>query len=364
MSTNYEQENQTALHFLLTPVRFVMSLLKWSALLFALIFLFLFNQAGWLVGLGSRGLMERQQMADRIEAILPHRLSDNTGADYGVWTLDFAHRDDPFNYAQAHDYGFSDYRPHSYGVSDGNGFHSQGFRPAAAFTGKMVEGWSGSSIPFCNRESSDEFDTRMAWSDPVSALRRKSARMRNAYVTAAIMTSALRYTLVRLQRGEGIENRGPERVGELNSFCNADQGDVHAMSATDYAMWSEATSRIRLPDAPQVMLREVDLRSVGSLSRTERGTEITGMCLINQCDQGDLGYHVTKFADLFATAPPLSAGQERAEQALLHTATPDYWYQAAEANGVHDREAVARGLRYAEYAVWFVEGSTIMDRIK
>jgi hypothetical protein len=84
------------------------------------------------------------------------------------------------------------------------------------------------------------------------------------------------------------------------------------------------------------------------------------MCLINQCDEGDLGYHLTKFADLFAIAPPLSPGQERA---LLQTASLDYWFAAAAANGVHDREGVLRGYRFAGYAVDYVEGREIMDTI-
>ena len=70
--------------------------------------------------------------------------------------------------------------------------------------------------------------------------------------------------------------------------------------------------------------------------------KITGMCpsgkdgFTSRC----MGYEITYAADIFAANPPLGPEQQDAEDALLKTATLEFWEKAARDNGISDLKSV------------------------
>jgi hypothetical protein len=339
------------LNFLLSPITFLIELGKWAILLTLVFMLLLWNWSMWVIGLGSNGLHAREHMRGDVEQIVNFReyRADGHWADFQI---DFGHRDVPY----------ADYETAHQGLPDDPASRLSSYTggvPATTspFTGTRQGGDILNPFEFCRVESAEGSSTALPFFFDRSddALRRKAARMRHAYVVAGMMAGAIRYTVVRAKFGLPVEDHGPRIGGARDSFCNADQYDVMKQGAVFYKLWAASTSQVIVPDAPQV---DVQIANVGPLNWTKApdGQEITGMCLVDQCDEGDLMYSVSLYGDLFDSEPGLTPGQLRAEAAMLHMGTEDYWLHAAQVNGVKNTAPMLQGLKYAWDGVRYVEG--------
>jgi hypothetical protein len=337
------------LAFILAPLRIFISILKWSSLVAAAIALFAWNQVMWVYGFGPRGIHARQEINRNIEA---HTLGQENTDRWSIYEIDFAHRDPPFDYDQVHA-DIERANPYQLGLS----IQGAGYSPNAGITGKRVAGNYDYTVPYCSAadNSADDLNTEMpAWFDrtPEALLRRKSARMRRAFIEGAIMVSALRRAITSTAFGIPIQDLSPQRRGIMNSFCNADIGDIRQVGRNGYILSSSFSNQVRIPDAPIIMMRVVDVRTS---ENGDDGVDITGMCIENDCDAQDQSYYLTSTDDIFAEEPPLSPGQLRAEKALLATGTREFWLRAAAANHITDQAAILHARRYAESAVEYVE---------
>lgn len=290
----YIRENAEVEHLLLTPFRWLTSIIRWVLLLTAVAVMWVWNNTGWLVNVGDHS------EATRAEAIAT--LDDEIQAQ-----RTFAYRATPhFQYTDA-----------KINLADGAAMRdrvdSDGFVDAVCnlpVTGEI--GWA--------------FDTSPGdWSSrSLHSFARKSARMYRAYAVGVLMTTALRNTLSDIRHAS---------AGSGSNLCGAHYDDA-----------------IRVPDAPAIHV----LRSnyVSGMRLADPGNYqgfqyFVGLCLQSEEASCPLMYSTAGFHDLFDQEPPLNDYQVHAVDALKATATDEFWLTTAHKNGVHHD---ARVLAAAEQA--------------
>jgi hypothetical protein len=166
--------------------------------------------------------------------------------------------------------------------------------------------------------------------------------MRITYENAASTT--LRLTLVWLK-----ENADPNTMIDASTvidtgICNADPAsmlnetleygygqEAMARFKSQYEEWTRVSKSIRL-HAPVI-----DLKYLAGEH------EITGMCLANECADGDFDVHVT-YLDPVAPTPVLSEHQEHAVAALNRMSTDTFWLETAYRNHIYDDAKVLASL--------------------
>ena len=333
--SNYDHnsiEISNVLHTLLTPFRWLIAFIKWSALLLAVFSLLAYNWTAWIVGYGNHGLYSRQEISDQI--------AHSTNSS--VWDVDFTHREmagEGPNLGIA----YTNYEPD---------------KPAlAAFRAVAVSssGTGGEPI-FC--QDSDSATSRVyldtdkgSWTDRSnSAFVRKSARMQQDYTSAALMISDLRYTLTMMKLNQDVIIAyyllpSERSTMTLDPHCEVDAPTLEKGVTPEAALqWVTTSNSVIIPDAPQIRLRLINpIESIPYFFRPGSDSDytvqqrylISGMCLQSECSSEDLNYFTTKYADLFDAAPPLSPHQVDAERALLATATDAFWVRTARENGFH-----------------------------
>ncbi len=164
---------------------------------------------------------------------------------------------------------------------------------------------------------------------------RKSSRMFEAYVSAAISVSYLRTTLTRIKLGMAED----EPIGKsliARTDCDMDPFDEDSLTPDAYARWSQASAAITMPGAPVSRMRMIACKGfkddVGS--NEGDGGASTGMCLVGECQPPDLKFYVTKYADLFDTPVPLSPHQQSAVKVLNGLGDLRYWVMVAHENHI------------------------------
>ncbi len=301
-------ENAEVMHILLTPFRRLFAFVKWFALLATLLLLFAYNQTAWIFSHGDQGLLSRQEISEQI--------AQSTNSS--VWNVDFTHRE------------VAGEGP-NLGITYTN---SETDKPAlAAFRATPVgsSGTGGEPI-FCQDSATARAylnTDRGPWLNRSNnAFVRKSARMQQDYTSAALMISALRYTLTRMKLDQDVDFAyimvPPDRSTlMLETHCEVDEPTMDpAVTPEQAQQWVATSNSVIIPDAPQIRLRLIDPnQSIPYFSRPGDASDynvqqrylISGMCLKGECSSRDLNYYTTKYADLFSPAPPLSPHQMDAE---------------------------------------------------
>jgi len=374
-----ERENIEATHLLMTPIRMIAGFFKVCAFILGLFYLLFLNQVGWITDLGPRS--ERARMA----AIEDIHLDD--GYPFADIDIDFRNRASLYEAEHLGDIPW-EARDHFW-VKTRRVYITQDEEDRVhtitsfAIVMDAGRGTPDRGIPFCHMGLPGIFDTSLgSWGDrgePELMLDRKSARMRRDYETAAIMVSALRGTLAHLKLHQTTAGMyGPDATDKplANSFCNAEGADPEVYTPGEIAAFKSATYTIHLDHAPIVRFRYVgfpvyfpsdpDDPVVAKSQRREEGfMKLTGMCdlgddtsLVNVCSGPDdaLMYSTSYVADIFAQNPPLNERQMHAEEAILKTATVQFWEDAARQNGVTNLHAVDQAHDRAEKALAAVLG--------
>jgi hypothetical protein len=364
-------ENDRALHFALTPFRFLYTLWMVLGLVGMAITWGCICWFGWIVDVGPRSERARKAATAEIVANFTH---DWGGPGYQVVTLKFdfsqrpswssirgEYKDEPWN--SPDHFWVTDPSPYS----DPSGDEEAKYQTILPFTVTEEHGtMPNHGIPYCQLGHAGLFDTGLGtWAeraDPMFLLNRKSGRMRRDFETVAMMTAALRSALAHLKAGQTLASEGGplQTLGE-DSFCNAEGVVPGVLTPEQVAAYRAETYKVRLPDALAIRVRYVyfgidqaqidepdDPRVKREYQWRDGGAQITGMCLADlPCDpNGDgnddaLNYRTTYWDDLFRQEPPLGPGQEAAEQAMLRTATMDFWLQEARANGITNVKPLA-----------------------
>jgi hypothetical protein len=369
-----EQDNAEALHFLTAPFRAIRSALQMIAFTLGIIFLVFINHVGWILDLGPRSEHSRAVHIAEMERTLKGYNGDEDAAtgrtSWFTYKIDFRRQPDldkPKTVLDTHDQDF-------YYGGDGDSAPTDSDwaedAPYKAFTTTILNHplESSEGIPYCVAPS-PIFDTSLEpWAERGdSALDRKAARMRRDYEVAAVMTAALRSTIIHLKLHRSLAKvYGAGYVYALNkpimdSYCNV-LGGMHESQygAAGAAAYRAVSKTVVLPDAPVIEIQEVAgvpgttgtgaldfLAKPADLDRTENGSslepdtgmEVTGICLPDYCSDG-LIFGTTYAADLFAKDPPLTGQQRAAEQALLAMTTKSFWARSARENGVKDLASV------------------------
>lgn len=354
------RENDEALHVALTPFRFIYRIMAMFGLLTMALAWGLICWCGWIVDVGPRSERARQA------AIADMNYASSFEGD-GAWTLDLEfdfrnrpswwdirnnHADDPW--ASPDHFRVTDrlIYPH---VDLETAEHKYRDTIVPFTTSEIGGTMANHGIPFCQLGHAGLNDTGLGtWSErgnPRFLLNRKAGRMHRDYETVAMMTAALRSALAHLRAGQTLASEGgPDETSPEDSFCNAEGVIPGKLKPDQVAAYRAATYQVHLPDAPVLWVRyayfgideaqtqEPDDPIVKRQYQWRLGgAEIVGMCLDDNCrDETALNFQTTYLDDLFAQEPPLGPAQLDAEQALLQTATMDFWLQEARANGITD----------------------------
>jgi hypothetical protein len=178
---------------------------------------------------------------------------------------------------------------------------------------------------------------------------RKSARMRNAYVTGAIMSGALRYTLASLKL-----HKDPRAIGDFyEEPCLIVPVRPMSMQHVAKQLWIHTNDSIQMNAAPIIRYSYAPMAFNGDPGNEELNKDddnprthtvkwIHGMCLVKECTDSDYEYYVTGKDDLLSKVPPLSPNQEDAVNHLNAMATDDFWLQTARENHIKDDAVVLK----------------------
>lgn len=370
--TRIEEENASALHMLLTPVRIAVGLLKTGVFIVGSVLLIGCNFAGWLLDIGPRSEHSRQVHIAAIEEKMRHYDGDAIDAqsrdNWFAYQVDFRHQPDIeqpkfLTTEKTENYIYRDSTLHP----DQDTWSSNTLYKAFDSTTLNNPTEESQGIPYCV-PASPIFDTSLGTWDQRgdSALDRKAARMRRDYEIAAVMTAALRSAIIHLKLHRSVKSiYGPETMYAQNrsiaaSYCNA-LGGMHESQygAAGAAAYRTMSKQVVLPDAPVIRIQEVQnvpgttgtglldfLAKPATIDRTEghgtvpdSGMEITGICLADFCSNG-LDFGTTYKDDLFAQDPPLTEQQMAAERSIFAMTTQQFWAKEAAENGVLDLAAV------------------------
>ena len=91
--TQIERENASVLHFILTPLRILISVGKWVVVIGFCLSLLLMNQVGWIVDLGDRSQRARDARQNRLETLVYN--NGEVGGQWSVFDVDFRTQPDP-----------------------------------------------------------------------------------------------------------------------------------------------------------------------------------------------------------------------------------------------------------------------------
>jgi hypothetical protein len=341
-----ERENANVLHFLTTPIRWLMAGLKGVAFVVGLVLLLFVQQVGWVIDLGPRSQRARDARQERLEA----QLAPSPGGQWSVFDVDFRAQPHPTDHLDRENRFWDDTRPlYVAQMEEDVNWKTK------AFTTNWIVGYGGNpgeGIPYCSvlmhpgraatfyDASPGSWETR---SD--DALDRKSARMQRDYEIAAMMTAALRSTLTHMKL-----HRPLSEVFANHSYCDADQAAHDPRYGARGTLAYRATLlAINLQHAPVLRFRYVGIDPVNADTDPQHSinqTEVWGMCLPVVC-AGGLGRGTTYKDDLFAPQAPLTGEQMLAETAILAMTTEAFWEQAAQENGIADMAAVAAARKLA-----------------
>lgn len=334
-----ERANAEVLHFLTTPIRWLMAGLKGAAFVAGLILLLFVNQAGWLVNIGSRSQRARDARQLRLES----QLAPSPGGPWSVFDVDFRMQPDPTDHLDRENRFWDDSRPlYMAQREDDVNWKTK------AFTTRWNVGYGGNpgeGIPYCTvlmhpgRAATFYDATPGTWDTRAQdALDRKSARMQRDYEIAAMMTASLRSTLAHMKL-----HRPLSEVFDHHAYCDADSAMRSDPKDPRYGMkgliaYITVLMNIDLHHAPVVRFRWVGLdpnNADTDVVHSINQTQVWGMCLPTAC-AGGLGRGTTYTADLFAAQAPLTDEQMLAENAILAMTTEEFWEQAAKENGITD----------------------------
>jgi hypothetical protein len=345
-TSQIERENANVLHFLTTPIRWLMAGLKGVALVVGLLLLLFVQQAGWLVNIGPRSRRARDAQQNRLEA----QLAPSPGGQWSVFDVDFRTQPDPTDHLYRENRFWDDSRPlYMAQREDDVNWKTK------AFTTNWIVGYGGNpgeGIPYCTvlmhpgpmatfyNATPGSWGTRSK-----DALDRKSARMQRDYEIAAMMTASLRSTLAHMKL-----HRPMGEVFDHHAYCDADQAAHDPRYGVRGTLAYRATLlAINLQHAPVVRFRWVGIDPDSADVSPQHSinlAELWGMCLPAAC-AGGLGRGTTYTADLFAHQAPLTDEQMLAEDAILEMTTEAFWAQAARENGITDMVTVAAARKKA-----------------
>jgi hypothetical protein len=375
-----EAENARTLHVAMTPFRLVYQLFTIFGLAGMIICWFFINHIGWIVDVGPRSEWARQEVVDQLSKSISGGYNE-TRKMIDI-TVEFGSRSGG---TYSYEGGFKDpwRQPDHFWVTRRTDYVAD----ISYATGMDQPETSPTLLPFVLREHRAStqllgfpychtghpaiFATKPGpWGnneDPHYLLDRKSGRMRRDFETAAIEVAALRSALAHLKAGQTLDSEyGPASGKPLeDSYCNADGADPIVLSTAQIDAYRAATYDIHLDDAPDVTFRYMYFGDEAS-QWNEAGMRIVGMCLDNghDCDN-DAGLmpYTTLYADLWAKDPPLSPTQLRAEQALLKTATWDFWKAEARANGINDTAPLTAEFEAAQRDLAAIFGVAVANKM-
>jgi hypothetical protein len=285
-----ERENAEVLHFLETPVRWLMNAIKALFMVVVLVLLLFVNQLGWMVDLGDRSRRARDARQNRLEA----QLDPSPGGQWSVFDVDFRTQPDPTDHLDRENRFWDDTRPlYAAQMEEDVNWRTK------AFTTTWLFGWGGNpgeGIPYCtvlmhpDRVATFYDATPGSWATRGDyALDRKSARMQRDYEIAAMMTASLRSTLAHMKL-----HRPLSEVFDHHAYCDA----VAAMRSDPkdprYGMkgllaYITVLMNINLQHAPVVRFRYVGIDPVNADTDPTHSinlTEVWGMCLPAACAGG------------------------------------------------------------------------------
>jgi len=341
--TQIGQENASALHFLLTPVRMARSLIQTAVLIVVgLVFLSIwipslaYNSWSWEVGLGPMGSHTQE---DR----LGHTMSQSGLTAPPIITADLRYRG-----------SIPDLSNNYYG-NPVNEYLEEPLNPQFGVAMPVYQAYSGTTLfPYCGGDVPfhDPGQALTGWRKRAVVLfDRKASVNYEAYVTAAASVVMLRNTLIWLKMYGRIPRGVWRQVIGSDEFCQPDPVDYPEFNQENWDEWTRISKSITFPDAPVLTMKVVESHDgVGTGHSRNRFYEISGICLNDDCQDSDLNFYYAGKKDLFAQTPILSPRQQAVASQLNALSYDAFWIKEAHRNGVYHYDSeirmVAEDARY------------------